>query len=506
LTAPSNQVRLLWAVRVRWLTIVGFFVLACVAWASGIMAWLTPCGVVTAVGTVMNGVNQWAVRRGRGVLIVTAMALTGDVLLITLLVLFTGGVSSPFAMLYVVQVVATAMLVGFVPALVTTALSAVCCAAALWLLSIDRLSLLSAGLTTALARHYQAVWIGFLLYCLGLLAFLGGYIAARLRRSERDLARSNARITRALTRTRAAHADLEVTYRRLRATEAQLVHDEKMRALGQFVAGIAHELNNPIAAVTANIDHLNERLLPLHPILASQVASLTDASEGVEAASHRHARRLRAFIEELPTLLSDSIDAMRRASEIVKSLHAFSRSGTTDHFQPVDLHAMLDRTLRLIRHRVGPDVVVERRYAEVPPVECLPSQLDQVFLNLLLNAADAVGDRGAIVVSTELVAAGDGAGEALHAAVRVRDSGSGIPQHVLSHIFDPFFTTKPVGKGAGLGLSVSYGIVTRHGGTIDVDTVAGEGSTFTVCLPVTQGRVGHAELGHDDTPTVAVAT
>jgi signal transduction histidine kinase len=316
------------------------------------------------------------------------------------------------------------------------------------------------------------------------LAFLGGYIADRLRRSERDVARAHARTGRTLASLRVAHADLAATCTRLRATEAQLVHDEKMRALGLFVAGIAHELNNPIAVVAGNVDHLSERLGALQPVLVRHATAVGAAMQREDRGRQRAARRLATFVEELPGLLADCLDGMRRAGEIVKSLHAFSRSGATDAFQPADLHVLLDRTLTLVRHRVAPAVVVERRYGDIPAVECLPSQLDQVFLNLLLNAADAVGAVGTITVSTRFVT--DRPGVAGQVAVSVRDSGVGVASESLPHIFDPFFTTNPVGKGAGLGLSVSYGIVARHGGTITASSPPGEGATFTVVLPVAQ--------------------
>lgn len=486
LTAPANQPRLLWAVRVRWLVIIGFFSLAVVAWIGGVMQRIAPCVLAASAAALANAVNHWSVTRWRCVHVVTAAAIVGDVLLITALVILTGGILSPFVMMYVVQVVATAMLVGFVPALASAVLSAASCGTAVWVLPPDLASgWPSIAPSPVASLSYQIVWVGFLLYCLGLLAFLGGYIANRLRRSERDLAHSHVRMGRTLTSLRVAHADLAATYARLRATEAQLVHDEKMRALGLFVAGIAHELNNPIAVVAGNIDHLNERLCPLQHVLAEHAAVVHQTAQRGDRASQRQAQRLATFVDELPGLLGDCLEGVRRASEIVKSLHAFSRSGAADSFQPADLHAMLDRTLTLVRHRAGKAVVVERSYGDIPPVECLPSQLDQVFLNVLLNAADAVDGAGAITVSTRTIAdprTGD-----TQVAISIHDSGAGVPADILTHIFDPFFTTKPVGRGAGLGLSVSYGIVARHGGTIAVSSPPGEGATFTVVLPVVHG-------------------
>lgn len=489
LAAPANQQRLVWAVRVRWLVIVGFFLLATAAWLGGVMQRLVPCVLAASAAALLNLVNFWSVTRLRYVLAVSAAAIVGDVLLITALVCVTGGVSSPFVMMYVVQVVATAMLVGFVPALISAGLSGVSCGAAAWVLPPDLAAgLLDIALPPITALSYQLAWVGFLLYCLTLLAFLGGYIADRLRRSERDLTHSNARMRRALGSLRKAHTDLAATYARLRSTEAQLVHDEKMRALGLFVAGIAHELNNPIAVVAGNIDHLSERLAPLQPVLADHATRLRTDADRQDGVRRRAAQRLVTFVEELPGLLYDCLEGMRRAGEIVKSLHAFSRSGAGDAFQPVDLNAMLDRTLTLIRHRIGKSVVVERAYGDLPLVDCLPSQLDQVFLNLILNAVDAVGEAGVIQVTTA-TAIESTTGDA-RVTVGVTDSGSGIAPEALPHIFEPFFTTKPVGKGAGLGLSVSYGIVARHDGTLSVLSSDASGTTFVVAIPATRTADG----------------
>jgi signal transduction histidine kinase len=464
------------------MVIIGFLALAIIAWIGGVMQHIAPCLLAAAAAAIVNGVNHWSAARLRHVAIVTAAALVSDVLLTTALVVVTGGILSPFIMIYVVQVIATAMLVGFVPALVSAVLSALSCAAAIWLLPATFVGgLVDFALPSVASLHYQIAWIGFLLYCLSLLAFLGGYIANRLRSSERDLAHSHVRMGRALSALRVAHADLAATYTRLRATEAQLVHDEKMRALGLFVAGIAHELNNPIAVVAGNIDHLCERLVPLQPVLAAHAAEQVCAPPG---ANPRQAQRLTLFVEELPGLLSDCLEGMRRARDIVKSLHAFARTGAADPFQPSDLHAILDRTLTLVRHRAGKSVVIERSYGDIPPVECLPSQLDQVFFNVLLNAADAVSGGGTICVSTSTVVRSQ-PGEP-HVAISIRDTGAGISAEMLTQIFEPFFTTKPIGKGAGLGLSVSYGIVSRHGGTITVTSPPGEGATFTIVLPVAQ--------------------
>lgn len=482
IAAPGKRERLLWAVRVRWLVIAGFFALAVAAARAEVIPSLASCSLAAAAGTLMNAANHWCVARGRFLRLVTGLALGNDVLLISYVVVSTGGVESPFVMMYVVQVVATAMLVDFAAAATTALASVLCFLFGLWWQG--GISLTVPGSWAAPALAYQVLWAAVLLYCLALLAFLGGYISERLRRSERNLAEKHERLQATVASLRRAHAELASTCEQLKATEAQLVHSEKMRALGQFVAGVAHELNNPISFVAANIEHLQRFLVLLQPALAAHAAAAQNAGGG-DPAAHREAGRIRQFIEDLPTLLRDCEEGARRATAILSSLRAFSRGNTQETWQMADLRKGLERTLALVRHRFGPDVTVQCDYGAVPEVECLPDQLDQVFLNLLLNAADAVGSKGRITVQTRLVVDPPRAPQrGPHVAVAVRDDGVGIPAPDLGHVFDPFFTTKAVGKGTGLGLSVSYGIVGRHGGTIIVDSAPGRGSTFTVYIPL----------------------
>jgi two-component system NtrC family sensor kinase len=259
-----------------------------------------------------------------------------------------------------------------------------------------------------------------------------------------------------------------------------------MRALGQFVAGIAHELNNPVSFVAANVEHLQRFLMRLQPALRAQTAPAAAAAGG-HPTTDSEAVRLAQFVEDLPSLLRDCEEGVRRATGILDSLRVFARSSARETWQLADLQHCIERTVALMRHRLGPGIHVRRAYAAVPPVECLPSQLDQVFLNLLMNAVDAVGGKGHITIQTALVIdPRQTPRRGPHVAVSINDDGVGIPADVLGHLFDPFFTTKEVGKGTGLGLSVSYGIVGRHGGIIVVDSTVGRGSTFTVYLPQRQ--------------------
>ncbi|MGH7790585.1 MAG: sensor histidine kinase [Candidatus Binatia bacterium] len=490
IAAEANRERLRWAVLVRWLAIVGFSGLALVAWRVGMLATLRDCLIAGGGSAVVNTANHWCVARRRGVRAITALAIAADVLLITYLIAQTGGVRSPFLMLYVVQVVATAMLVDLWVAAASALASVVCFVAALWL-GLGGPAVPPVGLERPAA---QAVWGLFLLYCLALLTYLGGYVAERLRRSEDDLAERHRRLQAALAARERAHAELQATVARLQATEAQLVQSEKMRALGQFVAGIAHELNNPIGFVSANLEHLRRSTGALERMLAAYAAVPLAAGDAAALAAQRRSLRLDALLADLPCTLDDCREGVRRAAEIVAALRAFARGDAAEAWGRIDLRERLERTLALLRHRLV-DVTVERDYSDVPPVEVVPGQIDQVLLNLIANALDAMAARGTLGVCTRLEVDPPGAPHAgPHVVVRVRDTGAGIAPELQARVFDPFFTTKPEGRGTGLGLSVSYGIVERHGGHIGLESQPGRGTTFTVALPLARPAAPVARL------------
>jgi signal transduction histidine kinase len=241
----------------------------------------------------------------------------------------------------------------------------------------------------------------------------------------------------------------------LRETQDQLVQSEKMRSLGQLVAGVAHELNNPIGFVHANLQLLDDyvgRLL--QPELPPE--------------------KRRKAQDAIAKLLMRSREGTERVKQIVQDLRTFSRTDQAE-LQQVQLEDEIDRTLALIEARLK-SVQVERDYGELPPVRCFAGQLNQVFLNLLMNSCDALDGQGTIRITTRTE--GDGV------VLVFEDDGPGMPEEVLSHIFEPFFTTKPVGQGTGLGLSLSHGIIGRHGGIMEVDSRPGEGARFTIHLPL----------------------
>jgi PAS domain S-box-containing protein len=266
---------------------------------------------------------------------------------------------------------------------------------------------------------------------------------------------------------------------KLRAAHEQLLQAEKMASIGQLAAGIAHEINNPVGFVHSNMGSLHAYVDTLFSVLDAY----RDASAGQPALQERMAPVLQqadlAYLREDATaLVRESLDGLRRVRDIVQSLKEFSHVGETD-WQMADLHKGLDSTLNIAANELKFKAVVEKHYGQLPLVRCLASQLNQVFMNLLVNAGQAMRARGTIRIVS---GARDG-----WVWVRIEDDGVGIAPEHLKRIFDPFFTTKPVGSGTGLGLSLSYGIVQRHGGHIEVSSEVGKGTAFTVHLPVNGG-------------------
>jgi signal transduction histidine kinase len=252
-------------------------------------------------------------------------------------------------------------------------------------------------------------------------------------------------------------ARVEERTEELRRTQAQLVQNEKMVSLGQLVAGVAHELNNPIGFVHANLQLMEGyvgKLLDKVPGEDSQVARARDA---------------------LTKLFRRSREGTQRVKQIVADLRAFSRLDQAE-VQRVDLHEGIDRTLSLMETRLKDHMTVEKDYGDLPEVRCYAGQLNQVFMNVLMNACDAVDGHGAIRIKTRPTEGG--------VCLEFSDDGPGIPPEIQNRLFEPFFTTKEVGKGTGLGLSLSHGIVQRHGGSIRVESEPGQGATFVIDLPL----------------------
>jgi signal transduction histidine kinase len=270
---------------------------------------------------------------------------------------------------------------------------------------------------------------------------------------------------------------LRETKDQLAQAQGHLIKQEKMAALGQLVAGVAHELNNPISFVYSNTILLRDSYAELHKLL-----KFYEDAEELPQQIAEQADRIKSEIDydfladDIAQALTDCHEGARRVRDIVLNLKTFSRLEDTE-LQLADLAEGIDSTIKILGHLFRPDrVVLHKNYARLPKLECFAGQLSQVWMNLMTNAAQAMKNKGDLWISTGLQE------DAL--VVKIRDNGPGMPEAVAVKIFDPFFTTKPVGEGTGLGLSIVHGIIERHEGSIQVDSKVGEGTTFTVTIPL----------------------
>jgi signal transduction histidine kinase len=278
--------------------------------------------------------------------------------------------------------------------------------------------------------------------------------------------------------------------RELKEAHAQLLHGEKMASLGQFVAGIAHELNNPLNFIQGNLYCLREYVDVLRATLSSYESVALEAVEAPQQRVQeiRKTNDLDELLVDVDSAFDGCAEGIDRSTSLVNDLRTFSRLDQPDR-STHDLHAGIDSALNLLRSQLT-GVNVSRQYGDIPAIECLAGQLNQVFVNILANAADALSGSGSLTIRTEAI------GDA-RVCVEVSDTGPGIPSELLDNLFDPFFTTKEVGKGTGLGLSISYGIVTRHQGAITVRSQEGKGTTFRVELPIQSRPDSEARRSRD---------
>lgn len=322
-------------------------------------------------------------------------------------------------------------------------------------------------------ERYRAYLVGYA----GALLVLIAWMAMRLQTAYHGLEERVAERTR----------ELSDALTHLRESEAQLIQSEKMSSLGQMVAGVAHEINTPLAYVKNSLGTVSERLPDIRGAIehGEQLLKLLQAGPAADpqalsnefaiTARHVQAIKQQGALEELAGLVNDGLYGIGQMSEIVGNLKDFSRLDRSK-VSSFDLNEGLNSTLTLARHLLK-GVTVRREFGEIPAIVCSPSQINQVFLNLVTNAAQALPEgKGEIVITTRAEDNG--------VAVDIADNGKGIPPDVLPRIFDPFFTTKEAGKGTGLGLSISYKIVSQHGGRIEVISKPGAGTRFTVHLPL----------------------
>ena len=268
----------------------------------------------------------------------------------------------------------------------------------------------------------------------------------------------------------------------LKAAQAQLLQAEKMASIGQLAAGVAHEINNPIGFVTSNMAMLRTYAATLitevdtYREALDASASLTPPS-GNANTNHIDDAEWSYLKTDISELINESMEGLVRVKDIVGALRDFSHAGASV-WERADLHAALDNALKIVANSMRDKAEIIKDYGELVPVLCMPSQLGQVFMNLLINASHAVSANGKVTITTRM--------EKNLVTVCIADNGCGIAPDHLAHIFEPFFTTKPVGVGTGLGLSVSYNIIAGHNGKIEVDSTVGVGTAFTLSIPVDQ--------------------
>jgi len=272
--------------------------------------------------------------------------------------------------------------------------------------------------------------------------------------------------------------NLELAARKaqLERLQAQIVHSEKMAGLGQLAAGIAHELNNPAGFIYGNMDLIRGYLGRLELVLSIYERASLPAAEAAELNLTKKEIGYDGLLPDLRSMIADCAEGAERIRDVVKNLRLFSRLDEAE-FKKVDLHESIDSTIRLLSryYRAG-RIRLVKEYGDIPLVNCYAGQLNQVWTNLLINAAQAIQGEGEVRISSKV--------KDQSVLVTISDTGCGIEPEELSKIFDPFFTTKPVGEGTGLGLSITYGIIEKHGGAISVESIPGAGTKFCVSIPI----------------------
>ena len=294
------------------------------------------------------------------------------------------------------------------------------------------------------------------------------------------------RVRRRTTKLEAQNQELSAAYEKLQEAQSQLLQSEKMASVGQLAAGVAHEINNPVGFVNSNLISLQEYVLIYKSLIEKYQKAVDCEDKSQRNALEQEIRDLCEsedihFVDQdIITLLSESIEGTRRVRDIVSNLKNFSHADTTEQ-KPADINHCIESTLKMVNNELKYTCTVTTDLQKLPPVLCVEGQVNQIFLNLVINASHAIDQNGKIDISSRH--------NGKFVVVTVRDNGCGISDQNLTKLFDPFFTTKPIGEGTGLGLAIVYGIVQDHGGKIFVTSEIGKGTEFVVSLPV-DGRMG----------------
>lgn len=263
---------------------------------------------------------------------------------------------------------------------------------------------------------------------------------------------------------------------KLEEAQNQLIQSEKMASIGQLAAGVAHEINNPVGFVKSNLGTLQRYIANIGQVLKAYTEIENELGDSARASVTKLKRELDLDFmqEDLDSLLAETNDGVQRVQDIVRDLKNFSHVSSSEQVW-ANLESGIDSTLNVVWNELKYKARVIKAYSGIPEIKCVPSQLNQVFMNLLVNASQAIPEQGQITIRT-------GSSET-EVWVEIEDTGRGIPPENIDRIFEPFFTTKPVGQGTGLGLSLSYGIVKKHNGRIELSSEVGKGSRFKVILP-----------------------
>ncbi|KST62797.1 sensor histidine kinase [Mastigocoleus testarum] len=331
-------------------------------------------------------------------------------------------------------------------------------------------------------------------------------IATNLEQKIKDLEKANRILQKKLQRSEADRINLEENnhkkesllkqvIKEFKTTQLQLVHNEKMSSLGQLVAGVAHEINNPVNFIHGNIFHAREYILDLLRLVKTYEQTYSDISPEIKDLGEEI--DLEFIHQDLPKLINSMQIGAERIREIVNSLRTFSRLDEAE-VKAVDIHEGIDSTLMILQNRLKAkneqtqNIEVRKYYGELPKIQCYAGQLNQVFMNIIANAIDALQEMEnnknkqenqllTISIHTSVLANH-------RVAIKIIDNGSGIPEEIQKNIFNPFFTTKPVGQGTGLGMSISHQIITEmHDGSLTCSSEIGKGTCFTIEIPVKHG-------------------
>ncbi|MEJ6481902.1 ATP-binding protein [Nostoc punctiforme UO1] len=332
---------------------------------------------------------------------------------------------------------------------------------------------------------------------IGELATSFNKMADDLQYSREKLINANEQLRDEITERQEAEAELQQALKDLQKTQIQLIQSEKMSSLGQLVAGVAHEINNPVNFIYGNLEYADDYTQQMLLLIKLYQKHYPYPEPEIQNANQLN--EIEYLIEDLPKMLTSMKMGAKRIREIVLSLRIFSRLDEAE-FKTADLHEGIDSTLLILQHRLKaqsnrPQIEVVKEYGKMPKIQCFAGQMNQVFMNLLANAIDALEEcfqkelcpNPLIRISSEQVNE--------NAVIRITDNGSGIPKEIQSRLFDPFFTTKAVGKGTGMGLSISYQIITeKHGGSLECISSPGQGAEFVIAIPIRAGKLAQSSI------------